>query len=432
MNNTAHRALELGKSILILLLTLSALLLAAKAFWYSDANQGGLLNRLLPSVNTQEPLPSNTLGQGGVHRPVRMAVVNGNGRYGVQYDDATVDQLFQHLGGLLGEALSTAQSPSATTRHAWEEHLTRVGVYFDFPGVTPLSLLSAWLGGGEANPTLGGESSRILLAHNPDGTEVSLLYVDAQTGSYYACKTAAQFGSLLDGYVPNGAAFAFQHPDRYADLAPDVMLLPDPPAPPIYLGSNAVDLSDTAVRDRLLNALGFLPQSQSIYPAADGWSVRDGSDILRLTAAGAITYHTGEGDARYPVSVNATQAELMETVGHLVEQFLVPLCGSARIYLSSFTQEEGVSTLTYSYLLSGANVYLGNRGRCASVTVSGGRITDYDLQLRNYAPSAETAVLLPEFQASAAMEALDAGNRNLILYYYDSGNGLVAPAWTAR
>lgn len=432
MNSPKRRAIEAGKTALILLLTLSALLLTTRAFLYTDAGQGGLLDRLLPGGSiSPPPQPGASLGQGGVNRPVRMAVVNDNGRYAVQYDDAAVDELFERLGSLLGEALTSAQAPSPAGRQAWESALSRTGIYFDFLGITPLPLLASWLGSGEATP-LTGEVSRLLLAQDQGVETVRLYYVDAQTGSYYSCETAVQFGDMLDSYIPNGAAFAFTLPDRYGALDPDVLLFPEPPAPPIYTGDAALDLSDGAVRDELLQTLEFTPQPNAIYPAAGGWRVLDGPDSLRLTTSGSVIFLAGEGEVRYPVSPDASRLEVIEATGRLVNQALASRVGSARLYLSSFTQENGVSTLTYSYSLSGAEVYLGQEGWCAQFTVSDGRITEYTLHLRGYTPTSEAAVLLPEFQAMAAMDALDAAGRSLLLCYYDGGTGPVAPVWTAR
>ncbi len=432
MNKAKRQAIEALKSLLIVLLTLSAIFLTAQSFLYSDFMQGDLLGFFLPG--STEPLHTQ-LGalpvQSGAARPVRMAVVNDNGRYGVQYDDPAVDELFERLGTLLGEALVTAEPPSASSRRSWEKALSRTGVYFDFLGATPLSSLSTWLSGGEAT-LLTGEISSLLLAQDEEGDVVRLYYVDAQTGSYYTCETSARFGTQLDSFIPNGAFFAFSVPDRYGDLSPDVLLLPDPPAPLVYTGDVALDLSDSGVRSDLLKALDFVPQPNSTYPAAGGWRVLDGSDSLRLTTTGSVVFLAGEGEARYPVPQNPSRLELIEIISRLANQVLIPRSGSARLFLSDFTQENGVSTLTYSYSLSGAEVCLGQKGWCAQFTVADGQITSYMLHLRSYTPTTETAVLLPEFQAMAAMEALDAVGKDLKLCYYDGGSGPVAPAWTAR
>lgn len=428
MSKPLRRLWEAGKSLLILLLSLSALFLAGQVFLSSGAAPAGLLGGA-PGASPSAPEP---MGSVGVARPVRMAVTNANGRYGVQYDDGAVDALFDALGGLLGEALGSAQEPVRTNRRAWEAALQRRGVYYEFPGAVPLSLAAAWLSGGERPSHLTAEAARLLLAQSEDGNSVCLYYLDASDGSYYTCETVVLFLNLPDSYVPNGAIFAFQQPERYGGLDPDTLILSDPPTPPIYHAGDGPNLGDSTVRDSLLQSLGFFPQSNAVYPNADGWSVRDGSDTLRLTSSGTVVYHTGGGEPRYPVSRDASRAELVELTGELVWNAVAPYCGAGRVYLSEITQSRDSYTLTYSYTLSGAEVQLGQDGWCARFTIYDGQITDYTLRLRRYSVSGESAVLLPEYQAMTAMEAMGAGGRSLLLCYYDGGNGTAAPSWIAR
>ena len=123
MSKPLFRLWEAGKSLLVVLLSLSALFLAGQVF-LGVASPAGLLG-VAPTSSPSAPEPP---GGVGVARPVRMAVNNANGRYGVQYDDEAADALFDALGGLLGEALGSARDPVPTDRRAWEAALQRRGV----------------------------------------------------------------------------------------------------------------------------------------------------------------------------------------------------------------------------------------------------------------------------------------------------------------
>ena len=421
-----RRVVEAAKSLLIILLSLSALYLAGRAILYDKGGESGVFTgEESYFLSATEPM-----GNAGVSRPVRMAVVNADGRYAVQYDTAGVDELFDGLGDLLGEALDSAAAAAPVGRESWEQALLSRGVYYDFPGSVPLSLVSAWLGEGET--VLSAQISALVLAAE-DGSElVRLYYVDADTGLYYACDTAAQFRQRLDGYIPNGALFAFQRPERYDGVDQDTLILPNVPAPAIYEGKAAVNLEDSAVLDALLNVLSFDPQPNAIYPAADGWNVRDGEDSLRLTAAGTIYYHGAEGSDRYHISDTASRAEMVEATGELVRQAMTPYTEEGRVYLSEAVENGESWTLTYFYTLSGAEVQLGQEGWCAHFTIQNGQIREYVLKLRRYEKTEQTAVLLPEYQAMHAMQAMDAEGRQLLLRYYDGGAGMVAPTWIAR
>lgn len=432
MADRKRRPLEWLKSLLIFLLTLSALYLAGRAFLNPGAGAAGLLGSLLPSPTLPTASQPGSMGQAEALRPVRMAVVNANGRYAVQYDDAAVDALFQDLGDLLGEALGSASSPTQITRQQWESALTREGVYYGLPGSVSLSLAASWMGENDPSLPLSARSQQLLLAKDRSEETVRLYYVDAEDGSYYACDTAVSFQKRLDDYAPNAAFFAFQQPGRYEALHPDTLILPQVPAPPIYQATAGVDFSDEATRMALMEALSFSPQPSAVYPSADGWSVRDGGDLLRLSGSGAVTFSAGDQLSRYPVLPQPDADSVAELTGELVARALSPTCGAARIYLSDLKQSGDTWTVTYSYLLSGAEVRLGQEGWCARFTLRSGTLVDYTLRPRHYELTEETAALLPEYQAMAAMESLDVGGRQLLLRYYDGGSGTVRPAWIAR
>lgn len=417
------RLLEGLKTAAILLLTFSALFLAGQVFHLSGGESADEQLQLLLS-GTAEPS-----GSGGTSRPVRMAVRNAQGRYGAQYDTTAVDALFDELGDLLGEALGSAGAAVPVGRDAWESALGEEGVYYDFPGRVSLSLLSAWLGKGELTGDVQAEC--LLLSRGEEGL-ARLYYYDADRQGYYACNTLTRFGQRLEGYVPNGARFAFEEPERYEGLDPDTLILADTPAPPVYEVSAGVNVEDEQARDSLLDALRVEPQPNSIYPSADGWNVRDGEDTLRLTRGGTVYYHAGEGSDRYHLSTESDRGEIVQAAGELVRQVMNPRCGAARVYLDDVEQEEGQLTLTYRFALSGAEVQLGKEGWCARMVVENGSIREYTLKLRRYEQTDTKAVLLPEYQAMHAMQALDAWGKRLLLCYYDNGSGTVSPAWIAR
>lgn len=428
MSERSHRLLEAGKSLLILLLSISAVFLTGTIFLQDGY---GTLS-LGPSSNSPVLSSAEAVTDAGVARPIRMAVVNSSGRYGVQYDNAGVDELFDSLSGSLSEALDSASAPTEVTREDWESALSRRGVYYDFPGVLPLSLAAEWLGDGEQLSSLTAEVSCLLLAEQAYGTAVELYYVDAADGSYYACTTSVIFSESLESYIPNDAFFAFQQPEDHSLLDPDTMLLPDPPVAFLYTSAAGIDLEDPAARSALLEALDFFPQSNAIYPAADGWRVRDGNDTLHLTDDGTITFEAGNTEHRYPIPTGINRAQLVQLTSRLIKSALAPYCGSARPYLSSIDSTSRGIVLTYGCTLSGAEVQYGQDNWYAQFTVQSGRITEYTIHLRRYSLTTEWVSILPEHQAMAAMEILNAQGRRLLLHYYDNTSGTVTPSWIAR
>lgn len=148
-----RRVLESCKTLLIVLLAVSAVYLAARALVYSglaDTGPSGWVGTLLSLLRgeAQPPAATPENGQPGMAaQPVRIAIHSGTERFAVQYDQGQVDGIYTSVGGLLGEALASAKTPRPITEEEWRLALQRSGVYFDLLGQVPLDALYAWMGG---------------------------------------------------------------------------------------------------------------------------------------------------------------------------------------------------------------------------------------------------------------------------------------------
>ena len=193
-NNRKNRVIEWGKSGLILLLTLSALWLAAQTPLAAPLR--GLLREegrqaapgqvqgdvqgsgALPMMMVAN-LPVETGMSGGAAPPEGV-------RCGLLYDQGACQALFQRVAGPLMETLSSAGEPEPVGRSQWEQALTgRLGVYMDFQGQVPMSVLVGWLSGGDVKLTA--TVRRMVLAVWEDG--VDLYYRDEKSGGYYRCRS---------------------------------------------------------------------------------------------------------------------------------------------------------------------------------------------------------------------------------------------------
>ena len=122
-----RRLIELGKDILIVLLTISAL-------WLAGRNQMlGPLTRLINGEETQLPVAGQTAGKDlweGI-RPLRIAArlpgEEESAICGILYEEAACDTLFGQVAGVLVETLTGAVTPEAVTREDWERGAGRDG-----------------------------------------------------------------------------------------------------------------------------------------------------------------------------------------------------------------------------------------------------------------------------------------------------------------
>ena len=442
-----HSGLERLKSLLIVLLTLSALALTLRVLLFNElAGQGprGWLDNLTSLFRQEQTAstgdPGGSIQSSAAAQPVRLSVSDGSERFAVQYDTAQTDQMFSSLGILLSEALSSAAAPSEVTEQAWRDALCAPGVWFDFLGDIPLEALCAWMVEGGSNPNLTAAARQVAVARD-DGGGVSLYYHNVEDGLYYACRTAVAYEGHMDelvtGYGGNGVSFVFELEEGggYDGLDPYVLLSAATPSPAVFRASTPLSGTDTNAVSALQESLSFQVSSDAIYAIPGGLRLRLGRETLEIGGDGTVTYHTSEElPTRYPVGEDGyTVTELVETTRRLAADTVGRTCGAARLYLAGVeTGGDGAVTVSFGYSLNGAAVLLPEDGCAARFTVQDGQITDYTLRFREYEETAEHSLLLPERQAAAALDALSPEGRELLLCYTDNSGDTVQAGWVAR
>ena len=228
----SRREIDRLENLLILLLVCLALFLIHRTGMFQSVTEQG-------SGTGDESLfagvQDTALSRG---TPVRLMVQNGTGRYGVQYDQTTVNRLYHDgLNDLLTQSLDTMASPQASSREAWERAVSQGSswVYYDFLYNVSFTSQSS-RGEGEAR-------SFLITARN--GRADALYYYNEETGDYYMAQlreASLVLPALLEDLVPNGGQFAFENSTLADTLAPYMMLLPQPPLCPVYTGANPLDV----------------------------------------------------------------------------------------------------------------------------------------------------------------------------------------------
>lgn len=439
------RWVEPAKTALIVLLTCSAVFLAAKTNAYHTLAAD--LSDRFSTLFHHGTAP----GEGGsaaadrplmASRPVAAAVCpDGDaGRYAAQYDSAAVSRLAEEHSALLGEALAAAETPQSVSTAAWRTALQRPGLYFQFPTPVPLSALYAWLGEGVDNSALALSTALRVVLCRGSGDAVDLYYQAGRSETFYRCATNLSYrehlAPQLVGYGANGALFAFEFSDGAYDRLAPYTLLCDSPAPPVYQASMPLSLTDGTDLDALQRQLGFHPQISAVINLPDVVSVREDEDSLRVSSAGMVSFHAEVREApRYPVGdgdgAPPTQAQLIDACYRLAVSTMGQRCGDADLAFTALTaQGDSGYEITFDYYLNGAAVSLPGGGSAARFRVTQGQITDFWLRFRRYDATGETGLLLPEAQAVAAMGALSDRGGTLTRRYRDgSGDGPISAAW---
>lgn len=432
-----RRAVELAKDALILLLTCSALWLAARTqligplsgLFREDGTQqvagpdqenadgAGILTPMAMVVNIprEEPPAGSGLPQGG------------GTRAGVLYDQAACQALFQQVAGPLAEALSGAGTPEEISRAQWEEALTgRLGVCMDFQGEVPLPVLSGWLSG---EPVQGnGTIRRLVLA--VEGDQVVLYCRNEESGRYYRCPcgtvSAQALAETLSAAQGREVFYAFEA-EEYAALDPDTLLFDGALSLGSYTAANPS--AGQEALEELVEDLGFPLDSTSFY-TTDERVARSGDDSVRLSDRGVMVYTAGGGAGVLPPA-DGTLFDCVEVCRQVALAALGPRCGEARLYLLSAVQTQGGYEIDFGYSLNGVPVQL-EEGYAARFQVSGGRIRQLTLYLRSYSAVGESSAVLPVPQAAAALQAEGLEGRELLLVYSDGGGDTLTAGWAAR
>lgn len=438
-----NRGVERLKSVLIVLLSCSAVYLTARALvpGQDAAHPQGLLSGLSALLHPQgavsTPAADSTVQLTAAAQPVRIAVCDGANRYAVQYNTAQVDKLYDNVGILLGEALASAKAPAPISEERYQLALQSPGVWFDFLGKIPLDTLSAWTGEGSANRALSGSARQIAVALVDGG--VGLYYHNESDGQFYACETGVVYADhmdrLLADYGGNSVFFAFEQEEDsgYAALGPYVLLGPAAPTPAVYRVSNPLVSLDEALIAELQQALAF---QTSYYPIPNGIRIREGQETLEISSSGAVSYSMAEdtGASRYPVggSAGGDTTELIETTRRMVTDTVGRYCAAARLYLTDIQQTDTGVEVYYGYSLNGAEVSLPGGNCAAKFTVEQGQIVSFTLFFRRYEDSGQTGLVPQERLAAAALEALAPEGRELALCYSDTGGDTVSAGWVAK
>ena len=427
-----NRVVEGCKTLLILLLTCSALWLLTRTQMFSPFR--GLWQEEEHHTGTVQ---TESGARADAARPLRISVaavgVTDDIRRGIQYDESESDALFQSLAGLLAETLSGAGEAEEISRAQWEKALAAApGVCLDFQGEMPLSVLAGWLTGTESN--LPGSTRRIHLGLWK-GT-VALCYRDADSGLYYRCRSeAANPNSLTEALATvrdNGAVYAFEE-DTYAGLAPDTLVTPGGFSPQVYTAANPMAGGQAALKE-LMEQLNISVDASSFYSSGNEQVARTGEYSLRLSDRGGAEFQAGESGTLFPVSQRRGEATLfdcVDTCRRLAAATVGARCGEARLYLMYAREGDEGLEICFGYSLGGAVVRLEDGDCAARFLIRNGQVAQFSLNFRAYTAAGTNTPVLPLRQAAAAMEAMGLAGEELLLIYHDTGAETVTAGWAA-
>ena len=429
----AKRAVELVKTALIVLLSVSAMLLAWRTGIFND------FAAAIPLISSVADLmrgATGTVEPGGATymeaaRPLSIVITSEGGRrFGVKYDTDLRNAVYERASSILGEALGSASAPVEISEEQWRASLSRPGVFFEYITPVRLSVLDRWLGVpmlDSAPDALIPDSAsdvmlrRMFVAFGEDRSR--LYYQDHDSGRFFGADTASAAGKAqeLEIYNANDAMFAFETGIIGSENAPYMLIMPGTSHPDVrsaYVGSQELLLE--IARD----AFGHINEDFTTYPGGEGELVCVGTQFrITVYPDGRVLYRRLDGPPLDREAHHLRESEMIERARVLAADSVGATSGDAEVFFEIFGRGEGVYSVSFGYYIAGGRVFLPEDRHAAWVRFSDGFAMEAELNFRNFTFTGEYSTLLFERQALAA-----AGGE-FMLSYSDAGAEILNPSW---
>jgi len=421
-------AAEWIKTMLIVLLTVSALLFGWRTALFNDFFSavpffGNVADLMRSTPSDGEPVEIEAKEAA---RPLSIVITNKNGeRFGVRYNTIARNIIYDNVSDIISGAFASALTVSEVSEAEWRNALSGAGVYFEYFKPVRLSFLAGWLGTHAAVPAENFMLGRLFVVLGDDTGR--LYYQDAESGIFYGADTVSFDGKSqeLESYRPNGAVFAFETGVAGASNAPYMLIMPGSEFAGIHVDPAG---SATEILEITLAVLGHGNEAYTTLP--------DGSDAvrcvgtqfnIRIDLVGHVYYrNTGSlpyNEERYPLNEN----DMIEQARIIVADTVGEMCGDAEVFFEALEYETpGGCTVSFGYYIAGGRIHLPEDAFAARVTFTSGTVTGAEFNYRCFTYSGEFTRLLPEKQALAAADG------EFILGYYDEGMEIMLPAWVKR
>jgi len=427
-----RRRLDRLKNVLIVLLSVSALFLMSRTDYFgivrlSPAWLSSVLGFLQDGGAAADVAEEGeAAGLTDVCIPAAMAVTSADGgHYGLRYDGEALKECFGRFSASLGSALGSSGEPAAVTEREFKMALSGEGVFFAYTEALPLHVLAEWLGTAMVSEAGLQTARRLCLAKDGDG--LSLFFMDARDGRYYACKTKQSFSSLsawLEAFSPNGAYFAWERA-AFPGLDPYFLILEEMPA--LHTLGVANPFRGSLTGEGLLSVFEMNSFTAIPYTESDGTVVYvEGDCSLRLYPSGRAVFRQSGGERLSAGGLEASDAVNMAL--RLAKAGVGARCGAAGLYLSELHQDpaNGGYTVSFDYAVDGIPVLTGAEHAVTAV-IRGGVVTRVSMSFQEFTRTDGFESPLPMRLAAAI--AAGSGGGEPMLVYYASPDGVVGLGW---
>lgn len=391
------KLIEHGKSLLIVLLIISAVFLLYETGYFSGAFErlGLKIQGSQEGAVSSETMISGEQVSGNI-RAMEISVSARDGhRYSAMYEKERVEEDYSRFSAFLAEALGTASPADAVDEARWVKALEGEGAYIRYFAPMPLAFLSARLGT-EFNGENAYDMAEEFCLCSENGA-VTLYYRSGE--GFYCCATKVSSAALAERigeYISNDSFFT--HSDSLlSGMKESMLVMKSVSEVPAIKGAG---VNSSAYLEDLMLSLGINEYTASNYFEGSGTSVYvDGNSVLRISPSGYVLYELSGDKA---ISANdGSFGSVLQLCWNLAQTTVGENCEGAEIYMSALEREDdGRYLVVFDYLMEGIPVYTGVR-HAASFTVFEGRLESAEFYYRAYSLTGQQMSVLPMYQAAA-------------------------------
>lgn len=440
------RTKERIKNILIAVLLCGAVYLTYTT-WYFDSPANVSVWQILfnPNASYMNSGVGNNYNENitDAIRPLSAAIKTDLGRLGAPYGAESVSLIYAKTSQLVSEALGSASMHTTVSAEEWESALKKHGVFYDYRGEVRVDSLSLWLNTGRSI-RLSDAARYVFLCIDEESDKVFLYLKSPSNNRILRFNTALNINDALaplSGIHGNDSRFALELAGDYKLISPETLITPNLPRPPMITGfSPIMQFTEDKLLD-ILKATGINSYVASRFSEPDGTRVFiEDMLTLRISPNGLLSFSDSRSSDETQLGITVQSAynipsdtEYIETSRMLCRKMFSTMPGTGSIYLIDFRyleeREEYVALLGIS--VDSIPLDMPDTAFFARVVFRGNKVSSAVFNMRYYETAAESATILPERLAIAAM--LGSGQKgDLNLRYSDKGVYPLSPSWHVR
>lgn len=414
-----RKVIEGLKTLVIILLTLSALLLIKNSEYF-----GILSDKLYLSgegdVSVVEPI--GTAEKIGDVMPLGISVLIGeNSKHTSIYDGEALEQCYHRFSALLGEALGSAEAAREISATQWDKVLERSGVFISYRAVQYCQVLAKGFGT-SASEAISELAANVFVLVSGEDESAELYFADTENGKFYLSKTAVSANTLVNAvgeFQPNDGAFARDYTGLDA-MHPYTLIPGETPEVKTVKASNP--MGEEFDMSRVYRVFDFNSGALLGYEEADGTKVLvESGRTMRISLNGDINFSGSESFAR-SVSLTEAVSQAYAALNTVTENCI----GEAELVLRSAQILGQNYVVEFDYCVNGIAVELPSSEPAARFVIGAQGIEQAQIKLRSYTFTGEIENLLPVAQACALAGGKKASGLEIV--YRDNGSEVHA-AW---